>query len=172
MLIVVSGLPAVGKSATVKELSKKYSASILDSEAIRKTYLKKKEFYGPATQMYSDSDRAFSYMMMFKAAKRLIDSGKNVVIEGTFFKKSLRDNAKKLAEDSNVKFYFIEVICPEEIIKKRLEKRKKLKRNKGVVDFEMFKQIAKNFEPITEERIVINTNVDVWKQLDKLKIIK
>lgn len=170
MLIVVSGLPAVGKSTTAKEMARRFNARFLDSEVIKRVYMKRKEFFGPAKRMYSDRDRLLSYSIMFKKARGFLESGRNVVIEGTFYKKSLRDEARKMAKDFGTGFYLIEVTCPEDVIRKRLEKRMKLGRNKGVVDFDMFTMVAENFEPIRERHIIIDSTLDLNEQLDGLKI--
>jgi predicted kinase len=66
------------------------------------------------------------YNVLFQKASKYLLENENLILDGTFFKRDLREKAYDIAEEVGCKVYVIECFCSEKAIKKRLEKRKKL----------------------------------------------
>ncbi|MEM0211916.1 MAG: hypothetical protein QXM35_04675, partial [Candidatus Methanomethylicia archaeon] len=60
----------------------------------------------------------------------------------------------ELAERNNVPIYFIECICDEEVVKERL---KGDKRFSSDADWEVYLKLKREFEPIMQDHIIIDT---------------
>ncbi len=146
MLVLVCGLPGTGKSETSKFLAKKLNGIHLNTDIIRKeifkdaeieTVLKSKEplkYNLEKTfnklkkiplkyQKLIWKQKEMVYEKLFEKLKNFLKENKNVVIDGTFYKKDLRDKIYKIANSANTEVYLIQCICSVNIVKKRLEER-------------------------------------------------
>lgn len=162
MLIIISGLPGVGKSTVGKILRAKLKEQMIESDQLKPTKkildeLNKGVFWDKKikTSVYNT--------LFINGAKRLIN-GQSVILNATFFKKAYIEQAKKLAKLFKTKLYIIEVKCDEEIAKKRIEKR--IKARESEVTMKTYHIIKAKFEPITEKKIVVD-NSGSKKELEK-----
>ncbi len=142
MIILVAGLPGVGKTSVARELSKRFGLELLRSDVIRKEILGKKT--------YEQEEKFAVYDEMFERAGRL----KNVVLDATFYKQELRDRARKLANALGTELFIVECVCPEELVKERLGKRYGDESEAG---YAAYKVVKRAFEPIKEWHIVADT---------------
>ena len=159
ILFLVCGLPGTGKSVVARYIAKKTNSLLLNTDVIRKKLFKKPK--------YSEGEKGRVYDMLFKLAEKALKGSrkkvsKNVVLDGTFYRKILRERAKRLAEKVGSKFVLIEVVCSEEIAKQRLEKRAGEK-SVSDADFCVYKKIKEQFEAISEKHFVIDTG-KAWKE--------
>ena len=87
----------------------------------------------------------------------------NVVLDATFYKDDIRSAFLKKA-DGKAKIIFIEIKADESVIRQRLEKR----RADSEADFEVYKKIKKQWEPLHEDHLVLqSTNNNVFDMLQK-----
>ncbi|PIQ92569.1 MAG: kinase [Parcubacteria group bacterium CG11_big_fil_rev_8_21_14_0_20_39_14] len=145
-LIIVCGLPGTGKTTTARRLAVKINGVLLRTDEIRRRFSKKRR--------YTSKEKQRVYNVMFFRAKRLLQAGKNVVLDGTFAKKKNRELARKIAKELGVNFQIIEVICDENIVKQRISKRFA---DESEAKFKHYLEHKKIFEPISEKHIIINT---------------
>jgi hypothetical protein len=171
MLILVAGLPGVGKTTVAKNIAKKLNASFVDTDVIKHKLLPKligkdewKKFI-EEQKSYPLSVRKRIYEKMCIEVEKLLKLNKDVVVEATFATKSLREIILNLASRLDVKYYIVKVICPENIVKKRMEERHK--KTKHPARYGIHLEIKKIWEPIDEEHFVINTNKNIENQTSK-----
>jgi len=88
MLILVCGLPATGKSNLARNLARKLKAQVLNTDVVRKDLIKK--------PTYTDDEKELVYKVTFLIARYLILNRRNVVIDGTFYKKGFVNGCEKL----------------------------------------------------------------------------
>lgn len=156
-LIVICGLPGTGKSFVAKKLGKKIKAKVLNTDVVRKKLFKK--------PTYSDEEKYKVYKKLFEIAEKSLKKS-NVILDGTFYKENLRKMAKKIAEKNDSKFILVEVICEENLVKQRLEKR--IKREEvSDADFFVHKKLRNEFEKIKEKHFVIKNDKNVEKQINE-----
>ncbi|MFQ5887603.1 MAG: AAA family ATPase [Candidatus Hydrothermarchaeales archaeon] len=150
MLILVCGLPATGKSNLARNLAKRLKGQVLNTDIVRKELLEK--------PTYSDEEKELIYDVTFLIARYLLFNRRNVIIDGTFYKKRLRDRMREMARVAGTKFKIVECACPEDVVRGRMERRAERKRTLSDADFEVYEKIKAEFEPITEDHIVVQTN--------------
>ena len=150
MLILVCGLPGVGKTTMAKRIADETKSFVLSTDTLRKKIIDDPE--------YTEREKELVYNLLFEMAEKFLMTGKNVILDGTFYRKKLRDRARKLAERTNNEFIIVEIVCDEKIVKKGMAKRKE-RGSESDADFEIYKKIKRQFEPIKEKHLVIDTTM-------------
>ena len=115
--------------------------------------------------IYSKDFTDKTYTALIDEGREILTAGSSCILDATFSKKKHRNQAADLAKELNLPFFIVECICPENIIKKRLEKRLK---GKSVSDarWELFYDQKKEFEPIENDEGT-HIIVDTSKRLDE-----
>ncbi|MBI4167810.1 MAG: AAA family ATPase [Candidatus Aenigmarchaeota archaeon] len=157
MLIIVCGLPGTGKTTIAKALSQRIGATLLRTDVIRKEML--------SENTYTEKERDSVYENMLIMADEKLRSGEDCILDGTFYKKSLRAGAKRIAENNKSGFHIVECLLHEDVVKRRITPRKN---DESKADFSIFLKLRKTFEPITEKHIVIDTSKDTKDCVDKI----
>jgi len=182
MLILVCGLPGTGKSTIARELAAHMRGKILRTDEIRRELFKNctyEELSDSKNKIMFDIERIINarknmpkdvregyqrliekqkkmvYDALFKKLSKYLEEKKDVVIDATFYKKSLRKKAREIADKIGTEFKIVECVCPERVVKERIAKRT---RDVSNADFEVYKKIKKIYEPIEEEHIIVNMN--------------
>jgi predicted kinase len=148
MLTIICGLPGTGKTTLAKKIADETKSFLLNTDIIRK-----KLIYDPK---YNEEEKSLIYNLLFDMAEKFLSTGKNVILDGTFYKKELRDRAKEIAKKTKNEFRIIEIMCEERIIRKVMRERKK-KKSESDADFAVYKKIKKQFEPIKEKHLILDT---------------
>lgn len=157
MLIIVCGLPATGKSTLAKHLAIDLGGEILRTDIIRRELFKDaslKEVLESKDPMRYDLERVFDrqkvipekyqcmiwrqkemvYDELLKRVERLLKKGTNVILDGTFYKRNLRDRIYSLSRRMKTRTYLIECRCSETVIKKRVAGRRRIRDEASNVD--------------------------------------
>lgn len=165
MLIMVTGLPATGKSTIAKNLAKRLHGTLLRTDLIRKELLSRPR--------YTKEEKELVYEVMLLIAKYLLRSGATVILDGTFYKRSLRGKVYGVAAKTKSDLKIIRCACPESVIRRRMERRTRRRRNLSDADYQVYKKIAAEFEPITRKHIVVDTSMflkqNIVEIMQKLK---
>jgi predicted kinase len=150
MLVLVCGLPATGKSTVARDIARKLKAAVLNTDIIRKQLFRK--------PTYSSEEKRLVYRAMFLIAEYLLRSDRNVVIDGTFYKRSLRRRTHDISKRTGAKLAVIECRASEENIKRRMGRRAKRKSLPSDADYEIYKKIKTDFEPIRRKHLTLDTS--------------
>ena len=159
MLILVCGLPGTGKTTVAEAIAKKKNARILSTDIIRKEMI--------GNPAYTDDEKDMVYHMLFNMAGMMLKDGRNVVLDGTFYKKELRDNVRELATKTKSELSIVEVVCDERVVRERLAKRCKTCCASDA-DFAVYKKLKTSFEQIKKKHFTINTSGAWQKQADDI----
>jgi predicted kinase len=124
---------------------------------------KKYEWHVKFQRPFSEIIRKKVYAKVFTEIKKCLKEGKNVVVEGTFYTENFRQGLRDVAKSCNAKLYFVEVVCPEDIVKEKMINR--LKKESTPARFGIHKNIKKLWEPIKEEHTMIDSSKDVDNQI-------
>lgn len=157
MLIMVCGLPGTGKSTLAKAVAERIGAVYLNSDSIRLGMFEEKE--------YTEEEKKQVYEAMFEKAGEELGKGKNVVLDATFYKKGLRGDARETADEAGTDFYMIECVTHEDLLKERIFKRGK-EESESDADYEVYKKVKTQFDPIEEEHLAVDTSVELEKQVE------
>ncbi|MEQ8189360.1 MAG: ATP-binding protein [Candidatus Eremiobacterota bacterium] len=167
MIIVLFGLPGTGKTTVREELRKYLDFYCFSTDELRRDVLRDTS----GTFTYEDTapltweEILMAYRIVCYAAKPLIELNKNVLFDASFSAGVMRQYVKDLAKKTDIKIYFLEIICPEDIVKERLFRRLNDKTSESNAGWEVYKKVKKTFEPFEEEHFVIDTSKDVTLQI-------
>lgn len=155
MNVIVLGLPGSGKSYFAKKLAQMIPAIYINSDRLRKELFPKRT--------YSADEKTKVYNTMLKKMMEANADKKNFVLDATFHKKETR---KLFKEAIGSKLFFIEVYAEEDIIRERVKK----SRPYSEADFEIYKLIAQQWEPLEEPHLKLkSTNNNIDQMLQKAK---
>ena len=160
MLIVVFGLPGTGKTFLAKELASQLGLKHINTDITRKKILSR-----PG---YTDKEKKLVYDKMFEFISDYLRRGEGLVVDGTFYKEEYREKLRAIAREANTKPIFVEMTAPEGIVKERTEERSK-KSCESDADFAVYQQIRREFEPLGEGHMVIDSTTPLLKQVGRVR---
>ena len=156
MLIIVCGLPGSGKSTLAKALSRKLKADYISSDVTRK-----KMFKEPA---YTEKEKAAVYDEMAGKAEDSVRSGRNAIVDATFYVKKQRERFAAIARNANAKVSIIVCRLDEKGAEKRLKGR--WMGGPSDADYSVYLKLKERFEPVDGPHLELDTS------LPKEEIIK
>ncbi len=161
MIVLVCGLPGVGKTTFSKKLAPLIDAVILSTDKIRKEII--------PNPTYQKEERALIYAVMILLAQYLQQAGRNCILDATFNQEDSRNQVKNKLKVSGDQFFIVECTCPEKIIFSRLKNRKEDYSDADVLVYQKMKKI---YEPVKGKHITVDTSQDseynaklIFKQL-------
>ncbi len=151
VLLITTGLVGTGKTTLAQTLAKRSGLVVISSDVLRKqlagipqTEHRYEEF---SSGIYSDEFSRRTYDTMFARAKEILLSGNSVVLDASFIKRSERQRAKGLAEDTGAHFIIVECRLDADRIRRRLARRAK----DGTVSdgrWEIYRPQRRSLEPV------------------------
>ncbi len=154
MVVIVFGLPGSGKSYFAAKLAEKIMADYVNSDRLRK------EMFPVRT--YSEQEKAAVYNVMLAKMKRAVKQNKNVVLDATFHNNETREPFTQAGKKKD-RICFIEITADENVIRQRLKK----EREYSEADFEVYKLIRRQWEPLNEPHLMLEStdeNIDSMLQ--------
>lgn len=156
MVIIVYGLPGSGKSYFGSRLAEMIGADYVNSDQLRKEMFNKRT--------YSFEEKQAVYHKMMDKMKGALIQNRNIILDATFYKKDTREPFIQEMEKKGG-IYFIEVQADENVIRQRLQK----ERPYSEADFEVYKKIRDQHEPMTEPHLVLqSTDDNIQEMLQKV----
>lgn len=147
-LVIVCGLPGVGKSTFARWLADDLGAVHIRTDVVRK------ELYDEPT--YASEETARVYDELLTRASRLLEEGEAVVLDGTYRKQKNRYQVKEIAASHNVPCWFYKVECDQDVVQQRLAERTD---DPSDADFEIHKRLT--FDQLERPHVVVdNTEED------------
>lgn len=155
MIIIVFGLPGSGKSYFASRLAKKLGARYVNSDVIRNQLFVVKE--------YSQAEKKKVYSEMVREMKKAIQQNGNIVLDATFYKKSVRKKFSVAVKEFGQSIIFIEVWADQKVIIERLSR----KRRHSDADYSVHLYIKEVFEPMKREHLILqSTQINIDEMLD------
>lgn len=155
MTIVVFGLPGSGKSFFAQKLAEKMDAGYVNTDRLRRELFEERS--------YTEREKSIVYEKMLDEMKRHSRENKNLVLDGTFHKRKTREmftNEIKGREQ----IIFIEIKADDDVIRERLKK----PRQYSEADFEVYKLIRQQNEPMEEPHLILqSTNKNIETMIRK-----
>ena len=118
-LILLAGLPGVGKSTISKKISQKTGAKILDIDDFKRVDVDPSLV---TSQIDPPDVRWKYYQKALEHVFQLFETSDiaNIIVDEVFHLKELRDKIDSLCFDKGIDVLWIEVTCPYELIERRL----------------------------------------------------
>jgi len=165
-LIIMAGLMGTGKSVLARDLE-----TLLAAETIRTDVLRKEMLALPATQrhredygggIYGEDVTVKTYERALERAAESLRAGRSVIIDASFGKGERRRKALETAAGLGADFYIVECVCPDTVVRNRLQQRLNDATEPSDGRWEIFAAQKKDFEPIREfvegKHIVVDTS--------------
>ena len=149
MIVLICGLPGVGKTTIAKNLAPLIDAVILSTDKIRKELM--------PNPTYTKEERKLIYDVMVLIAVYLQNSDTNIILDATFNKEDFRNKVKQKIRVPLDEFFIIECICPENIIFSRLKNRKE---DYSDADISVYQKMKKIYEPVKVDHITVDTSLN------------
>jgi predicted kinase len=150
MLVLVCGLPATGKSTVSRNIARNLKATALSTDIIRKQLFRR--------PTYTNEEKRLIYKVMLLVTEYLLRSDRNVVLDGTFYKRGLRQQVYDVSKRTGAKLAIVECRTSGNNIKRRMGRRAKRKNDPSDADYEVYKKIKQDFEPIQRKHLVLDTS--------------
>lgn len=143
MLILIMGLPGAGKTTFARALAEKTGAVHLNSDIVRRN-IGKRGAYTPA-------DKQAVYEELFRRTEASLQQGRDVIVDSTFYKASIRKPYEQLAEKYDHPLKLIVVKADEAVLQERLAQ----PRPDSEADFSVYQKIKAEYEPPDESLLVL-----------------
>ncbi|KEO73807.1 AAA family ATPase [Anditalea andensis] len=158
MMILVAGLPGSGKSYFAQELSVGLGGQYLSSDNIRKLSIGSR---------YNLEDKLEVYDQMVCMAEKLLIQGHDLILDATFYLKSVRRLFYELAEKHHTLCLIIHVFAEEDLIRKRISE----PRADSDADFSIYLKVKREFEPISRPHLVLQSrDSNISEMLEKASL--
>lgn len=173
-IILLAGLPGVGKSTISKKISQEIGAKILDLDDFKRvdvdpTLVK--------SQIDPPNIRWSYYKKALQHAFRLFKTSEisAVIMDEVFHLEQLRIKIEVLCNKKNIQVFWVEIKCPYEEVEKRLKAKTReghiLSTDEALKMNLLFQEIFEKFPTDSKNHIIINNN-DADIEVDNvLKII-
>ncbi|SFR31045.1 MULTISPECIES: AAA family ATPase [Halorubrum] len=156
-LIVVCGLPGVGKTTVAERVAAHVDGRIRRTDVIRKELFPDPE--------YTDAETEAVYAELLSRAREDVEAGGAVVLDATFADARFRTQARETAAEAGVAFDLVEVACDEEVVERRIERRDGI----SDADFEIHLRFKELFDEVAADHVVVDnsgTQAEAFAQVD------
>ncbi len=173
-LVVMMGLPGVGKTYVARRLAERMNAFHFLSDSIRKQLIgipvseHRVASYGQGIYKGNISKKTYDEMM--RRAQAFLAAGCSVILDATFLEEDRRDAARKLASRAGAPILFVFADCPEQVVKSRLVRRAG-EQSLSDAQFYVYQAMKSRFQPprASREVIRIDTSQPLKRSLAKIE---
>jgi len=173
-IVVVFGLMGTGKTSLAKALAAQTGWPMISSDETRKNLqgisptTRKWEPFGKG--IYSEVISRKNYLKMRFEAKRLLEQGQSVILDGSYKRQSERLALMDLAKKTEARIQFLECRAPLKTIRQRLRQRERETRSISDGRWEIFHRQRKDFDPIVDPVKPYCLRIRTTKPLNELII--
>jgi predicted kinase len=147
LIVIICGLPGVGKTTLSKHLAPIMRAAILSTDKIRKELI--------TNPTYRWQERRLVYDVLMLLAKYLHNAGVNCILDATFNTEYSRKELIRKLTLTPDQFSIVECICSEDVITSRLKNRRN---DYSDADIFIYRKMKKIYEPVRGKHIIVDTS--------------
>jgi len=173
-LVVMMGLPGVGKTYVARRLAERVDAFHLLSDSVRKQLLgipvgeRRSDGYGKG--IYKGNIGKKTYEELMRRARVFLAAGFSVVTDATFLHEDARARAREAAAKAGVPVLFVLADCPERTVRARL-RRRAVEYSFSDATLEVYRAMKSRFKPPRAGRgmVRIDTSQPLKRSLAKIE---
>ncbi|MFO7935370.1 MAG: ATP-binding protein [Bacteroidales bacterium] len=147
MIVMVYGLPGTGKSYFSRRLAPELDAVYLNTDIVRKEM-------GIQGQ-YDEKSKQRVYDRLLQQMTDHVSKKKNVILDGTFHKKSARDPFIRRSKEMEVDLFLIEIKAGDRTVRRRMQ----TEREYSEADYKVYQQIKYSFEPVERNHLSLQSDL-------------
>ena len=150
MVIVVFGLPGVGKTYFASTLAKRIGALHLSTDKVRKDM---------NLRDYDEQSKLLVYEELLNKVERASRTHQHIILDATLYKRVIADEIRQKILALGSQLVWIEIVADESLIIDRLRK----SRPDSDADYKVYLKVKKEFEPFPGDHLTIestNNNID------------
>jgi predicted kinase len=148
-LVVVCGLPGVGKSTVAAEVVERLGGRLRRTDAVRKDVR--------AEPRYDRAESRRVYARVLDEARDDLTAGRNAVLDGTFQRTRHREWARDLADAVGCRFELVRVTCDESAAVERVADRD-LDSELSDASLDTYYQLMQSFEDLSLPHVRIDNS--------------
>jgi predicted kinase len=157
MLVVVCGLPGVGKTTVAA-----YAADLLDADLLRTDVVRKELFPDPE---YTDAEQTAVYDELLSRARDRLTDGHPVVLDGTFHAREYRDRALGVAESTDSAGHLLRVVGDQSTVEARIADRED---DASDADGRVHRHYRDRFETVERDHTAVDNSGDLDATYDQI----
>ena len=166
-VLIIGGLMGTGKSTLARQLAATFEMELLSTDQIRRTMLGASELpagYGEAN--YRPDMRSRVYDALLGQASEILNTGRSVILDGTFLTCRLRDRAYDLAYRHCAVPLHVQCTCAPQIAYARLQARAESGQGESEARTELYDLQARELEPpwADEPAMIVDTTQALSQQ--------
>lgn len=159
-LVVVCGLPGVGKTTVGRHLADDLHADLVRTDIVRKDLFPDPE--------YTNTEEQAVYDGLFDRAATAVNNRENIVLDGTFHDARYRARAQTIAEDADATFRLVHVTCREEVVRERIATREE---DASDATFEIHRQYRDQFDAVECDHVRVDNDGSVAETRRQLRAV-
>ena len=154
-LVLLSGLPGVGKSTFARSLATLVPIAIVATDDVRKALVERPQ--------YTDAEHARVFRVAYTVLAEVLHRGVSTVFDATNLQEDLRRRVYRVARDAGARLVVVAVTAPSEVVRQRMEGRaygaNPLDRSDATWD--VYLRFAATCEPIRRQHHLADTSGDI-----------
>lgn len=154
-LVVVCGLPGVGKSRVARAVGDCLSATVYRTDEVRADLF--------AEPSYDRTETERVYAELLERALGTVDAGGRAVLDGTYRKERFRTAVLEAADSRGVDPLILKVECPESVACERIAARTDDASDASVADYY---RVREAFESLSRSHVTVDNSGD-WERTRK-----
>jgi len=159
-LLMLVGLPGVGKSSIVAELLKRLPALVISTDSVR--VLMRNQ------PTYTAAERMLVYEVCYALIEARLRQGQRVIFDGSNYQAARRAHLRQVARRVGAPVAVCYVQASQEVIWERLQKRNSGERRQGDLsdaDWSVYKWMVEAQEPIVGDHLTLDTTAALPDEL-------
>lgn len=161
-LVVVVGLSGSGKSTVAAALHARTGFTHINSDTTRKRLAGIPPTTRAGPELYTPAQSARTYAAMYDAAAHALAAGRGAIVDATFQRRVDRDAARTVAQRAGVPILFIECVCPEPVVRRRLAARRRRGDDASDADWAVYRRQRALYQPFAniepDDHIAVDTS--------------
>jgi len=161
-LLVLSGLPASGKSHLAREISRRHPFAILESDALRKALVKR--------PTYSQQESARVFAACHALLEDLLSRGVPCLFDATNLKEAHRRPLYEIAERTGARLLIVEVRAADDVISRRLDARLRSEdpKDRSEATREVYESMRRDAEPIERQHLIVDASTEIGPAVEEV----
>ncbi len=151
-VVVLCGTVGSGKSSVARALAETGGGVVVATDPTRKRLagLPATDRSGAQRGLYAEEHSERVYRGLLERARPVVEAGRTAVLDGTFSKRSHREEVLRFAAHHDLPACLVEVCCSPEVARERLERRQAVGGDPSDAGPEFLERSLADFEPPTE----------------------